>query len=76
MPLHSGKPVHVVLRAPPNCWAWGSPEVASLPPLSRATPTSPQRRVDGRGKYYEYTVEESEAIWLHSGPFGALPANQ
>ena len=63
------KAMRLVVRAPPSNWGWGL-ELDPLPVRSEATP---RKGEDEHGKYYEYTDEESEAMWCNSCPFQGRP---
>ena len=59
------KPVHAVVDAPPDTWAWVAPQ-ADLPEPSEA---SPQWNMMARGSYWRYNTFDSNQIWRHAALF-------
>ena len=62
-PLRVSSPVRLLVHVPPDTWGWG--EAADSPPAARgaAAPTP-----YGLTDYLSYAKEESDAIWMRSGP--------
>ena len=65
-PLHVQKPVRLLVHAPPDTWGWRG--VSGSLPEARGTaaPT-----LHGSTGYHSYTKQESDSIWIRSGPFKA-----
>ena len=65
-PLRVQSPVRLLVHVPPDTWGWrkvsGSPPEAS----GTAAPT-----LYGDTGYHACTKQESDSIWIRSGPFKA-----
>ena len=62
------RPVSVVLEPPPDAWAWGvNPEEIS--DYYDCAPAKPRLIRNDKGKHWQYSADESKAIWCAAGSF-------
>ena len=65
-PLRVQSPVRLLVHVPPDTWGWQA--VSGSPPEASGTAAP---ALYGNTGYHSYTKQESDSIWIRSGPFEA-----